>query len=197
MSFIKKLQNTIELRPALYVTQKIELPIYSFNIKNLIDSDNVKDRCLSLKTDDLGNQRIVKNGWQSPYYKNNTTEFNLFNDLITIIEDKANTISNLRKQLYVSEFWFVLYGAETSHTIHNHTHPSDKSKYIFSGVYYPTASEFAAPLIFRDKEEDAEETKISITQNNLLLFSSKLYHYVPKGTDENLRIAISFNLEQS
>ena len=197
MSFIKKLQNKLELSPMTYVTQKIELPIYSFNVKNLIDSDDIKNKCLSLKTNDLGNQRIVKNGWQSPYYPYNSKEFNLFNNLINVIEDKANSITNFQKKLFVSEIWFVLYGAETSHTIHNHVDLADKSRYILSGVYYPTASKFAAPLIFCDKDESSEETKISISQNDLLLFSSSLYHYVPKDIDKNLRIATSFNLEQS
>jgi hypothetical protein len=198
MSFIKKLQNKIELGPKFFVTQKIELPIYSFNIKHLIDSDDIKNRCLLLKTDDLGNNKIVKNGWQSPYYFRNTKEFNLFNDLISVIEDKVNTVLNFQKKLFISEIWFVLYRPETTHNIHNHIHPVQKNKYIFSGVYYPVAEEFAAPIIFRDAMDDnSKETEIPIKQDELLIFSSALYHYVPKGTNENLRIAISFNLELS
>jgi len=199
MSFLDKLKSTIQAAPKYTVTQSVELPIYELNLKNIIDPDTIKEKCLDEfnKSGSESNRTdLVKDGWQSPYYLrgNNDDKFEVFTELITAVEDKLNSVNaltNSKTRLEVNKFWFVIYYKGASHAWHNHlpkTHLDGFSN--FSGIYYPVASDKAEPIEF---ENDNKPLSISVTQHKLLLFPSMLYHRVPECNDADLRISVAFN----
>jgi hypothetical protein len=201
MSFLDKLKSTIQAAPKYTVTQSVELPIYELNLKNIIDPDTIKEKCLDEfnKSGSESNRTdLVKDGWQSPYYLrgNNDDKFEVFTELITAVEDKLNSVNaltNSKTRLEVNKFWFVIYYKGASHAWHNHlpkTHLDGFSN--FSGIYYPVASDKAEPIEF---ENDNKPLSISVTQHKLLLFPSMLYHRVPECNDADLRISVAFNFK--
>lgn len=201
MAFIDKLKSTIQAAPKYTVTQSVKLPIYELDLKNIIDPDTIKEKCLDEfnKSGSESNRTdLVKDGWQSPYYLrgNNDDKFEVFIELITAVEDKLNStnaLTNSKTRVEVNKFWFVIYYKGTSHAWHNHL-PNNRLDGFsnFSGIYYPVASDKAEPIEF----ENGDETlSISVTQHKLLLFPSMVYHRVPECNDTDLRISVAFNFK--
>ena len=201
MSYLDKLKSKIQAAPKYRVTQAVELPIYELDLKNIIDPDTIKEKCLAEfnKSDSKTNRSdLVQDGWQSPYYVRGTNDdmFEVFNELITAVEDKLssiNALTNCNTRLEVNYFWFVIYYKGASHRWHNHlpkTHLDGFSN--FSGVYYPVASDKAEPIEFKN---DNKTLSISVTRHKLLLFPSMLYHRVPECNDSDLRISVAFNFK--
>ena len=199
MSFFDKLKSKSQSAPKYTVTQSVELPIYELDLKNIIDPDTIKEKCLDEfnKSGSKSNKSdIVKDGWQSPYYVrgNNDDKFEVFTELITSVEDKLNSVNalaNSKTKLEVNEFWFVIYNKGTSHAWHNHLPKTQLDGFSnFSGVYYPVASDKAEPIEFKN---DNKTLSISVTQHKLLLFPSMLSHRVPKCNDSDLRLSVAFN----
>ena len=201
MNFANKLKTKLRTisetsEPAYIITQSISLPLYELDLKGLVDSDSIKERCLSRLEKVSHNTKLVKEGWQSPYYVFGTTEFEIFNDLIKIVEDKLNLITDLQKsntksntKYRIDHCWFVIYGEGTYHDWHTHNGKVDHFS-GYSGVYYPAASDAAQPIEF---ENNDSTISIPVTKDKLILFPSVLKHRVPKCTDPDLRIAFSFN----
>jgi hypothetical protein len=199
MAFFDKLKSKTQAVPKYTVTQSVELPIYELDLKNIIDPDTIKEKCLDEfnKSGSKNNRSdIVKDGWQSPYYRrgNNDDKFEVFNELITAVEDKLNSVNaltNSKTKLEVDHFWFVIYNKGTSHAWHKHLPKTQLHGFPnFSGVYYPVASDKAEPIEFKN---DNKTLSISVTQHKLLLFPSMLYHRVPECNDSDLRISVAFN----
>mgnify|MGYP000396887544 CR=1 FL=1 len=201
MAFIDKLKSTIQAAPKYTVTQSVKLPIYELDLKNIIDPDTIKEKCLD-EFNKSGNKNnrsdLVKDGWQSPYYirGNNDDKFEVFTELITAVEDKLNSVNaltNSKTKLEVDHFWFVIYNKGTIQEWHNHLPKTQLDGFSnFSGVYYPVASDKAEPIEFKN---DNKTLSISVEQHKLLLFPSMLYHRVPECNDTDLRISVAFNFK--
>jgi hypothetical protein len=199
MSFIDKLKNKLESKrlqeestPAYAITQPITLPIYELNLKGLVDADSIKEKCLINRTGTNHKPTIVRNGWQSPYYYTGSVEFEIFSELIGVIENKLNLIAGIRNpntKYKLMIFWIVIYGKGTHHEWHSHAHKLENFT-GYSGVYYPAASDKAEPIEFKNNDTI---TSIPVRKDKLLIFPSVLMHRVPACIDSELRIAVSFN----
>lgn len=176
---------TSKILPKYFVSQTIRLPIYVFDIGDQIDANIVKNICLESRKNYLtGRPDLVSQGWQSKYFKR--TEGNL-NNLIETVEEKVNiTAGNVYK---VDSYWFVVYNKLGSQKWHDHGE-SD-----ISAVYYPEVGLEPSPIIF--KNEPNNDLEIPVSNNKLIIFPSKLQHSVPVNDNNDLRIAIAFNLRMS
>lgn len=200
MSFINKLKDKInETEPAfVVVTQEIKQPIHLLDINHLIDANDVTEKCLSLQAGNNNRPDIVKKGWQSKYFdKRKDTvpqeQFNTFSTLINLIEEKTNKL--MGQNLYeVSEFWVVVYNIGSKQLFHNHILEKPHLKFVTSltAVYYPKCSEESSPLEFKNSYGANLSVKVSTGQ--LIIFPSSAVHGVPENKDNEIRVAVSFNL---
>ena len=202
MSFVDKLKNKLESKvlleeiatPAYIITQPVTLPVYELDLKGLVDADSIKEKCLNKHTGTNHKPAIVQNGWQSPYYFTGSNEFEIFSELIKVIEDKLSLITSIQKsntKYKISQFWFVIYGKGTYHNWH--CHRGKLGNFAgYSGVYYPVASDKAEPIEFKNNDSTIS---INVKKDKLLIFPSVLMHRVPECTDSELRIAVSFNFQ--
>jgi hypothetical protein len=109
-----------------------------------------------------------------------------------ILEDEAlydlkcfclNSLKKVTKEnIFITESWLNFSMPNEWHHSHNHT-----NSYI-SGVLYVNVIKSLHNIVFSEINE-----VINVSKGDLLLFSSKLFHHVPKNTANDLRISLSFN----
>lgn len=190
---IQKLKDRLESTPAYFVTQYITCPIFVFDLNNEIDGEKIVERAYDFKKEEYRHtiHQLVTNGFQTIPFA--PRQYNLFTDLIKIIEQKANIATN--SKYTIDHFWFVFSERGTEHAPHNHN-ILDKVMPL-SAVYYPTDNEGSSPLIFNTFEQGKEnEIVIPAKKNRLIIFHSQLYHMVPKCTSDINRISFSCNLRR-
>lgn len=198
MSFINKLKTKFDLESlsTYSVTQEITLPIYESSLKGLIDSSLLGKKCLDIRNNnevhhDLPFLLILKNTWKSPYYKRDDKSED-FGELITIVEDKLNSLPALSKskmRITVKEWWIIIFEKDSTITWHDHI-PIIDTFTRFSASYYPEVSSDAQPLEFKDKDKILS---IPVTKDKIVFFPSVLSHRVNDCVSTEPRIMIGFN----
>ena len=198
--FLTKLKNRVnELTASHVVEQIISLPIFSFDLSKDIDCNLIKDKCLKLRLEYVEHykENLVKNGWQSPYFtkKSKAKEFEIFSDLITLIETKMSRIDP-HISLEIDHFWAIIYDQDNyTQGWHNHLYEASKKEsetlHKYSAVFYPLASLNSAPIEF--EQEQKENILIEASTGKLLIFPSVTRHRVPVSNDLDLRISMAFN----
>lgn len=196
---IQKLKNRVETIPKYLVTQKVVFPIYQFDLNGEIDAASIVSRALPFRKSNKESSKpeIVQNGYQTTYIEE--SDPTLFADLNQLIENKCKLI--FKQNYKATNYWFIFYEAGSEVLSHNHYNlkkflNGDKKFEIYplSVAYYPLCSEKSSPIIFTN--EHGTDVEIKVKQNTLLIFNSNLVHYVPKSTENNLRLVYSCNLYQ-
>jgi hypothetical protein len=175
---------TNNLEPKYFVSQTIRLPIYTFDIVDSVDPILVKDTCLDILEQYPNNRPdLVKEGWQSkPFARNELS----LGSLCKVVEEKTSvTAGNVYK---IESYWFVVYYNNGSQKWHDHGDTD------ISAVYYPHVGNNPSSIIFKNQPTDLE---IPVANNRLIIFPSKLQHCVSANNDNDLRIAVAFNLRMS
>jgi ectoine hydroxylase-related dioxygenase (phytanoyl-CoA dioxygenase family) len=86
------------------------------------------------------------------------------------------------ENLYITESWLNFSRPGEWHHLHNHTNS------FISGVFYVNVIKSLHNIVFSEINEI-----VNVSKGDLLLFPSKLLHYVPKNKANDLRISLSFN----
>lgn len=140
------------------------------------------------KNNPVGMESNVK-AWSSSYQTHKETD--VFSDYLSCISDFSQNIYNnmfsLNQEFYLSDFWVSHY--KKGDYTKKHNHGTSFNRNVISGCYYVYVEEGASPIIFEG------EKPIYPQNDNLIIFSSKLYHEVPPTDAE--RIVMSFNLIQN
>lgn len=175
-----------ESQPKYFVGQKIQFPIYEFDLTGEVYPDKVLKNIEILTAGDNNKPDLVTNGYQSPYYDKN--KINLFDDLIDAVEKRTSIIG--RRKFYVKNFWFVVLKSSGAQKLHSHSSTDEFfHDSIFSGVYYPLGTN-NTPLIFLNENK---ELIIEAKPNQFILFDGRLKHRVPEVLNSNNRVSVAFN----
>lgn len=196
---LQKLKDTVESIPKYLVTQKVVFPIYQFDLNGQLDAASIVSRALPFRKSNIETSKpdIVQDGYQTTYIEE--SDPTLFLDLNKLIEDKCRSI--FKQNYKATNYWFIFY--ERGSEVLSHSHYNLKSFYAgskkfqiypLSVAYYPLCSDKSSPIIFTN--EHGTDVEIKVKQNTLLIFNSNLVHYVPKSTENNLRLVYSCNLYQ-
>lgn len=170
--------------PRFIIEQLVEFPVYVFNISDMIDNQEI----VSKTTCDFKNSNrkdIIINGYQSDYFF--TKENDTFANLIQIVEDKANSLHDIK--YFVDHFWYVIYKKGSSQRMHKHV----AYNIFLAGAYYPEIYPTSSPLLFLNGR--ASTIKYQPKQGDLVLFDNRLQHCVPDNSDDKPRIVFSFNFK--
>ena len=147
--------------------------------------------------------RIVSNygGWQSQPFLTIDKKFKSLFDNINISVKKVEKNLNLKKELFLKNYWCNVNGLGSFNRPHEHP------DCVVSGVYYVSIPKNSGSIVFLNKDLDAfyqnniktyneynsSSWTISPEENKCILFPSHLTHYVEPNLNKKERISISFN----
>ena len=122
-------------------------------------------------------------------------------DLEAHIENYFNIVIQTRNKVkpYITQSWLNYTAVGESH--HGHFHPNS----LVSGVLYIQTSAEDAINFSKDLEPislepgtnnmfNSESYKLMVKEHNLVLFPSRLRHFVEIKKEKNLRVSLSFNV---
>lgn len=178
-----------EIEPAFYISQEVKFPVYVFDLKEEIDNDSILDR-VHYDWDNSNRQDIVINAYQSPYFPKTHIDYSKFQDLLNVVERKANFLDTHKHT--VLEYWYVVYKKNSKQNWHDHVGNESKLSSKLSAVYYAKIDDKSAPLIFLNSGKSMY--KFYPKQHQLLIFDSRLKHSVPHNESDDLRVSFAFNL---
>jgi len=185
--FYNKLKNKLarmrSTEPVSYwIEPKVPSIVTTFDLNFDIDPKKITENIKKFyEKNPISNKSFVE-AWHSDYYLHHYT--NDFDDLIKIVENRVYKSLNqqyLRKVECV-ESWAIIY--KYGNYVDRHKH-SDQQ---YAAVYYAKAEKNAEPLQFDNYLTIVPKTGM------LVCFPGWLYHSVPKITNDEERICISFNL---
>ena len=194
----QKLKNAVETKPKYLVNQKVIFPIYSFDLSGEFDVNAFTEKLLPLKESKDKNHKpeVVVDGYQTKTFQS-TGMVDCVQEINTIIENKSKLVFD--QNYKIKDSWLVFYDEGTEVLPHHHYslksfYEGSKQFLIYpiSFAYYPLCTKKSSPIIFSNL--DGNDLVIPIEQNTLLIFNSHLMHFVPKSTDDKLRIVYSGNL---
>lgn len=174
--------------PAFHVNLVISSPVYIFDLTNeLPDTKLYTD---PVRTIPQNSKNLVSNGYQSPYFFPSNPNFYNYKDLLELVENKANLISDIKYK--IQYYWYVIYEKQGKQKWHSHKDPERDSTKL-SGVYYSKIDENSSPIVFRDGTD--KNIKFYPKLHQLILFHSYIEHAVLENASNNSRVAFAFNFE--
>ena len=179
----KKIQENKPQFIGIPIETKVSTNIFTFDLSSSIDSTQVSKNVLEYKNKYPESNSTYVNAWHSFFYTHKNT--NLFDDLITIVENKVSIILQNRSKkakAKVAQSWVIIYnkGGYTKPHIHFDT--------TYTAVYYAKVEENPSPLLF------TPTIKIFPKESMLVCFPGYLEHSVPKMENDGERIVVAFNL---
>ena len=189
-SRLNYIQNHVKSNPPTLITQEIEFGIFEFDLSNDIDASNIVNKIYQFKKQYPISNNSNVHAWHSGYDTHKITDD--FINLINVIEQRVNLTTKLNPYVSgnmfakVAESWAITYDKDDYTNWHNH------GIYNYSAVYYASASEDSAPLIFKKSKDQLLEIKPKT--NKLVIFPGYANHMVPKINNDGKRICFSANL---
>jgi uncharacterized protein (TIGR02466 family) len=112
-----------------------------------------------------------------------------------------NDVMHIDNELYITNSWLNLTNKDQEHQIHNH------SNSILSGVFYIKVNDSEPKITFNRMDHpfllnmkakeyhaaNAIEWSIPVSDNDIIIFPSKVHHAVLPNKTSNPRISIAFN----
>jgi len=132
----------------------------------------------------------------------NSKELKRLKDTLTLhANNYLNEVMNIKQEVYITNSWLNVTHKDKDHSLHNH------SNSILSGVFYISASDSLPKITF--KRDDfpfllnmkAEEYHgansvvwdVSVSDNDIIIFPSKVLHAVKHNPSNQPRISLAFN----
>lgn len=197
---LNKLKFIQSLTPKYKVEQRIEFPIYEFDLQDRLDNDKIlkliKETPANFEKTKLSpillNPGIDEQhgGYESKYDLYNYPQWEFFVDaIISVVKEIENRLY-LDTQIKVDptffNLWCTWYNENSGQSMHQH---GFRSKW--AAVYYVQAGDNDAPIVFRNKDS---ELKIQPKTGHLLIFPGACWHRVELQKNSSKRIVIAGNI---
>ena len=165
--------------------------IFSIILNNKkINIDNILNELFLHKSHYLYSHFICKR-WENIYLQPN-----LVPSVLPILSESLAIAKNIYEESFIiphelfgfsfNEYWFNIANPGESTGVHNH-----KKKSKVSGVFYLQIPKNSGNLNF--KSERSEIFELKPKTGKLVLFPSKLNHFVTKNKSDEQRISLAFN----
>jgi hypothetical protein len=169
--------------------QNIELylPIYKFDLSNVIDIDTTISKIKTLKTNHPTTTHtnvITNNGWRSPYLTRQDPEIQTFTSEVMHIQAALNQINSFKTELV--NLWAIIYGDQDFSKTHNHFNLWDKLAY--NSILY--LSDSNTPIVF---ETTTSSVEIFPKKGLLVVMHPITRHSVPLVDTHLERMALVCN----
>jgi uncharacterized protein (TIGR02466 family) len=149
----------------------------------------------------VSKQALGNHTSQDPYFLNSDGLAQLKNDVKQHIDLYVKEIMKVSWELYLTNSWKNLTRPTDQHIIHNHTNS------IISGVLYIKSSYIQPTISFNRMESpyllsfepteftpfNSNEWTMPVEDGDIILFPSKLFHYVKTNESDKDRLSIAFN----
>lgn len=171
------------------LVQNIELflPIYKFDLSNVIDIDTTISKIKTLKANHpttTNTNVITKNGWRSPYMTKRDTAIQSFGSEVMHIQECLNQINSFKTDLV--NLWAIIYGEKDFAKTHNHFNLWDKLAY--NTILYLSDSD--TPIVF---ETVTSSVEIFPKKGLLVVMHPITQHSVPLVDNQLERMALVCN----
>lgn len=184
------------------IIEKTIFPNFFYIVNLEVDNISIANYIFDLEKTTKGRSYSNGGGWQSDISNESHPDIN---KLISYSRQVCQEISNswnLPQTLVLKNIWANV--NRKNNFNYPHFHPQS----IFSGVYYPMATETTGDLVFKrpdiqehyidsaDTEYTQKHFNISPKTGNLVIFPSYLNHFVEQNSSDSPRISIAMNFDR-